>query len=125
MMECLPENIEIEHALLGSLLVNNDTISLVRGIVNPGHFAEPLHSRIYDASCKMHDSGVDATALTLNAFKEWQLLDAAELDAIHPDQLRRLLSAKLQELVPDHIMTSVHAAESSEREGMLAWVGEA
>ncbi len=60
-----PQNLDVEQALLGSLLVNNDTIALVRGIVSPGHFAEPLHARIYDAVCRMHDDGTDATALTL------------------------------------------------------------
>ena len=64
-MTATPRNLEVEQSLLGSLLVNNDTIALVRGIVNPAHFAEPLHARIYLAVCKMHDDGVDATALTV------------------------------------------------------------
>ena len=43
----LPSNIEAEQALIGSILVNNDIIDEVSGIVNSKEFYDPIHSKIY------------------------------------------------------------------------------
>lgn len=60
-----PQNLEAEQSLLGSLLVNNDAIALVSPIVQPEHFFEGLHARIYDAIRTMQDKGAAPSALTL------------------------------------------------------------
>ena len=65
-MTAKPQNLEVEQSLLGSLMVNNDAVSLISGILTPDHFSEPLHSRIYSTICKMHGDGISATPLTLN-----------------------------------------------------------
>jgi replicative DNA helicase len=61
----LPKNLEAEQALLGTLITNNDTIALVAGVVQPEHFAEPVHARIMDAICKAHEAGSTVSPLTL------------------------------------------------------------
>ena len=44
----LPSNLEAEQALIGSILVNNDIIDEVSGIINHKEFYDPLHSKIYE-----------------------------------------------------------------------------
>ena len=43
-----PHNLEAEQALLGAILVNNESLDRVSGFLSPGHFFDPLHGRIYD-----------------------------------------------------------------------------
>src|SRR5208283_3006672 len=45
----LPHNIEAEQALLGAILVNNVAYEKVGEIVQPEHFYDPVHGRIYGA----------------------------------------------------------------------------
>ena len=42
-------NVEIEQAILGSLLLNNDTFDRIRHITKYQHFYDPLHQRIFEA----------------------------------------------------------------------------
>jgi hypothetical protein len=56
--------------------------------------------------------------------KNWSGGDSVELDAIHPDQLRKLLSQELERFVPDRLLSSLQAAENSERDVMRSWAGE-
>jgi replicative DNA helicase len=44
-----PHNIELEQALLGAVLVNNEAFYRVPDFLQPRHFFESLHQRIYDA----------------------------------------------------------------------------
>jgi replicative DNA helicase len=41
-------NVEAEQQLLGALLLNGDKLDRVSDILEPEHFAEPLHGRVYD-----------------------------------------------------------------------------
>ena len=43
-----PHNVEAEQALLGAILVNNDAYFRVSDFLEPTHFSEELHRRIYD-----------------------------------------------------------------------------
>ncbi|QDL93096.1 replicative DNA helicase [Paroceanicella profunda] len=43
-----PHNIEAEQALLGVLLNNNDVFDQVASIIDPHHFFDPVHRRIYE-----------------------------------------------------------------------------
>lgn len=47
----LPHNLEAEQALLGAVLVNNDCLDLVT-FLEPRHFFEDVHGRIFDACQK-------------------------------------------------------------------------
>lgn len=64
----LPVNYEAEQGLLGALLVNNGALERVRDFLEPDHFAEPAHDRIFDAIRKTIDKGQQANPITLNAY---------------------------------------------------------
>ena len=42
-----PQNVEAEQALLGAILVNNEAFYRVSDFLEPEHFFEPVHRRIY------------------------------------------------------------------------------
>ncbi len=45
-----PHNIEAEQALLGAILVNNEAFYRVSDFLEPKHFFEPIHQRIFELS---------------------------------------------------------------------------
>src|ERR1700756_5395920 len=42
-----PHNVEVEQALLGAILVNNEAFYRVSDFLKPEHFFEPLHQKIF------------------------------------------------------------------------------
>jgi replicative DNA helicase len=62
-----PYDIESEQQLLGALLLDNAAGERVIGFLEPKHFAEPLHQRIYDAIARAVRAGQPATPFTLKA----------------------------------------------------------
>ena len=65
-----PHNIEAEQALLGAILINNEAFDRVSSFLEPHHFFEPLHARIFETSAKLIQSGKHATPITLKSFFE-------------------------------------------------------
>jgi replicative DNA helicase len=63
-----PANIDAEQALLGALLVNNDSLQHIGDQLRAEHFYEKLHSRIFEAIHKFHDKGLIANPVTLKHF---------------------------------------------------------
>ena len=63
-----PHNIEAEQALLGAILVNNDAYYRVSDFLEPEHFSEDVHRRIYEVSQSLIRSGKIATPITLKTF---------------------------------------------------------
>ena len=63
-----PHNIEAEQALLGAILINNDAFDRVSNFLEPHHFFEPLHGRIYEVASKLIHGGKHATPITLKSF---------------------------------------------------------
>ena len=63
-----PHNVEAEQALLGALLVNNDIAASVSGFLEPEHFFESVHARIYDSAQALIERGQIANPTTLKAF---------------------------------------------------------
>jgi len=60
-----PKSLEIEQAFIGALLRNNDVLSTVRCPLEPEHFFEPVHGRLF-AACAARirkDLGVDPAIL--------------------------------------------------------------
>jgi replicative DNA helicase len=53
----LPNAIECEQSLLGSVLNNPDTLDKVRGFLSADDFYEDLHKRIYAIMCERRDAG--------------------------------------------------------------------
>lgn len=60
-----PHNIEAEQALLGSILVNNVAYEKVGEILQPEHFYDPVHGRIYGAIATLINRGQIADSKTM------------------------------------------------------------
>ncbi|MDZ4791157.1 MAG: replicative DNA helicase [Hyphomicrobiales bacterium] len=63
-----PHNVEAEQALLGAILVNNEAFDRVSAFLEPHHFFEPLHSRIFETAAKLIQAGKQATPITLKTY---------------------------------------------------------
>ena len=66
----LPNNIEAEQAVLGSILVSNDIFDDVSPIINSNNFFDPMHQKIYIAIEKLIFSGMLANPITLKNYFE-------------------------------------------------------
>ena len=62
-----PANLEAEQALLGALLANNKAFERVSEFLEPEHFADPVHARLYEAIRRRVEAGQLADAVTLRA----------------------------------------------------------
>src|SRR6185369_1320894 len=63
-----PHNIEAEQALLGAILVNNEAFYRVSDFLNPEHFYEPIHQKVYQLARDLIRAGKIATPVTLKTF---------------------------------------------------------
>ena len=63
-----PHNIEAEAALLGAILIHNEAFDRVSDFLEPQHFSEDLHGRIYDVMRTLIRAGKVATPITLKGF---------------------------------------------------------
>src|SRR3984893_18858697 len=63
-----PHNIEAEQALLGAILVNNDAFYRVSDFLEPKHFFETIHQKIYETAGSLIRMGKVATPGTLKPF---------------------------------------------------------
>jgi replicative DNA helicase len=63
-----PKNVEAEQALLGAILVNNDAFYRVSDFLDPSHFAEGAHQRIYEVLASIIRAGKVATPVTVKTF---------------------------------------------------------
>src|SRR5882757_10566701 len=63
-----PHNIEVEQALLGAILVNNEAFYRVSDFLEPVHFFEPLHQQLYELASNLIRAGKIATPVTLKTF---------------------------------------------------------
>ncbi|KLK94830.1 DNA helicase [Microvirga vignae] len=63
-----PSNLEAEQALLGAILVNNDAYYRVSDFLEPEHFIEDLHRRIYEVATSLIKAGKVATPITMKTF---------------------------------------------------------
>ncbi|WP_183852633.1 replicative DNA helicase [Prosthecomicrobium pneumaticum] len=64
----VPHNIEAEQALLGAILVNNEAFYRVTDFLEPDHFYEPIHRRIYEVTAQIIRSNKIANPVTLKTF---------------------------------------------------------
>ena len=63
-----PHNVEAEQALLGAILVNNDAFDRVSDFLQPAHFSEEVHRRVYEVAASLIRAGKIATPITLKTF---------------------------------------------------------
>ncbi len=85
-----PHNIEAEQALLGAILVNNEAYDRLSSFLEPAHFFDALHGRIYEAAAKLITAGHLASPVTLKNFFE---RDEALSEIGGPQYLARLAGA--------------------------------
>jgi replicative DNA helicase len=75
-----PHNIDVEQALLGAVLVNNEAFYRVSDFLEPQHFYEPIHQKIFELAGSLVRAGKVATPVTLKTFLPADL-DVAGLTA--------------------------------------------
>jgi replicative DNA helicase len=63
-----PHNIEVEQALIGAILVNNEAYYRVSDFLEPRHFFEPAHQRIFELAITLIRAGKVASPVTLKTF---------------------------------------------------------
>jgi replicative DNA helicase len=63
----VPYDIEVEQALLGAVLVDNNTLEAASALLKPDYFYDPLHRRIYETMVQFNERGLAITDLTLHA----------------------------------------------------------
>ena len=61
----LPRNIEAEAAFLGAILIDNRVVEDLPVALNPEHFFEPLHGRIFQQTMALIERNSIATPVTL------------------------------------------------------------
>lgn len=65
-----PHNLELEQAVLGAILVRNESLDRVADLLEPFHFFDPLHAQIFDVARQVINSGRLVSALTLRPYFE-------------------------------------------------------
>ncbi len=68
----LPNNIEAEQSLIGSILLNNEMFDEISLIVSNKNFYDPMHQKIYAAIEKLISGGMLANPITLKNYFENQ-----------------------------------------------------
>ena len=66
----LPNNIEAEQSVIGSILVSNELFDETNMIVSSKNFYDPLHQKIFSAIEKLIYSGMLANPITLKNYFE-------------------------------------------------------
>ena len=66
----LPRNVEAEAALLGAMMIDNRLADDVVDRIEPAHFYEPLHGRIFAAIKTLRGNDMLATPVTLRPMFE-------------------------------------------------------
>jgi replicative DNA helicase len=69
----LPHNIEVEQELLGAILINNEAFYRVSDFLEPDHFFETIHQRIFELVRSLIRAGKPATTTTLKTFLPGEL----------------------------------------------------
>src|ERR1700687_3133424 len=68
LLRSAPPKTEVEQALLGAILVNNEAYYRVSDFLEPEHFFEPLHQKIYKDVSSLVRAGKSASPITLKTF---------------------------------------------------------
>jgi replicative DNA helicase len=63
-----PHNIEAEQALLGAILVNNEALFRVTDFLEPAHFFEPIHQKIYELARGLIRANKVASPVTVKTY---------------------------------------------------------
>ncbi len=66
----LPNNIEAEQAVIGSILVSNDIFDEISAIISNINFYDPMHQKIFGAIENLIYKGMLANPITLKSYFE-------------------------------------------------------
>ncbi len=69
-IETLPNNIEAEQSVIGSILFNNEIFDEINMIINNKNFFDPMHQKIFLAIEKLIYSGMLASPISLKNYFE-------------------------------------------------------
>jgi replicative DNA helicase len=89
-----PHNLDAEQALLGAILVNNDAFYRISDFLEPGHFYEDVHRRIFEVTSSLIKAGKVATPITLKTF-----LGDADLGGVTVSQYLARLAAEATTII--------------------------
>ena len=89
-----PQNIELEQALLGAILINNDAFHRVSDFLEPRHFAEPVHRKLFERCRDAIGAGKTATPITLKTF-----LPPDDIAGLTPNQYLARLAAEATSVI--------------------------
>ncbi|MEX0852163.1 MAG: replicative DNA helicase [Bauldia sp.] len=64
----VPQNVDAEQAVLGAILVNNEAFYRVSDFLEPVHFFEPVHRKIYEVLGQLIRLNKVATPVTIKTF---------------------------------------------------------
>ncbi|MCW5695363.1 MAG: replicative DNA helicase [Bauldia sp.] len=90
-----PHNLEAEQALLGAILINNEAFYRVHDFLEPTHFVEPLHQRIFEIVREIIRTGKTATPVTVKTF----LPDTLRVADMNPQQYLARLAAEATTII--------------------------
>ena len=68
--EEMPNNIEAEQSVIGSVLLTNEIFDEISLIIKSNHFYDPIHKKIFEALEKLIYSGLLANPITLKNYFE-------------------------------------------------------
>ena len=95
----LPNNIEAEQSVIGSILVSNEIFDEINMIVISKNFYDPMHQKIFNAIEKLIYSGMLANPITLKNYFE------KEKDEINiPDYLIKITNFQLHHVKHQNIL---------------------
>ena len=66
----LPNNIEAEQSVIGSILVSNDIFDEINTIISSINFYDPMHQKIFSAIENLIYKGLLANPITLKNYFE-------------------------------------------------------
>ena len=75
----LPNNIEAEQSVIGSVLVSNEIFDEINMMVASKNFYDPMHQKIFSAIEKLIYSGMLANPITLKNHFEFDLNHSTEM----------------------------------------------
>ena len=66
----LPNNIEAEQAVIGSILVSNEMFDEISTIIEASNFYDPMHQKIFESISSLIYKGLLANPITLKSYFE-------------------------------------------------------
>ncbi len=90
-----PHNIEVEQALLGAILVNNEAFYRVSDFLEPKHFFEPIHQQIFEVAGSLIRAGKIASPVTLKTF----IPAETDIAGLNPAQYLARLAAEATTII--------------------------